>query len=297
MLDFIKLCEEFNIPHLESGHHHCHEGWIQTHCPFCTDGSYGWHLGFSIEKGNMNCWSCGSHHVYKFLSIVLQNKGVSVKQILKLYGKDRNIIPKKKAKPRPRKAKKPPPMESLSKVHRRYLKQRNFNPTKLTQEWNLDGTKGLSGEWSWRVITPIFNKSHMIIGYAGRALHPDTRPKWKFSNNKDMSEDPKKMIYGIEKIRDMVLIMEGIPDVWRMGIGSVSIMGIDWKIEQAFILKDFKYRFIMFDPEPKAQKQAQKLAAWLAPFPGETEIISGLKTDPGDLSQEEANKFMNELGF
>jgi len=83
----------------------------------------------------------------------------------------------------------------------------------------------------------------------------------------------------------------------RMGIGSVSIMGIDWKIEQAFILKDFKYRFIMFDPEPKAQKQAQKLAAWLAPFPGETEIISGLKTDPGDLSQEEANKFMKELGF
>jgi len=297
MLDFITLCKEFNIPYLESGHHHCHEGWIQTHCPFCADGTHGWHLGFGIEKGNMNCWRCGSHPIYKFLSTVLQNRGISVKQILKLYGKDRTVIPKKEAKPRRRKTKQPPNMGLFSNSHFSYLIQRRFNPPKLRREWNLKGTKGISSEWSWRIIAPIFNESELIVSYAGRSLNPKAKPKWKFSHKEEMSDDPKKMIYGIEKAQDRVLIVEGISDVWRMGVGAVALLGIDWKIEQAFILKNFSHRFIMFDPEIQAQKKAKELADWLAPFPGETEIISGLPSDPGDLDQDEANRYMKELGF
>jgi len=297
MLDFTRLCKDFNIPFLESGHHHCHEGWIQVHCPFCTDGTDGWHLGFNIEHGNMNCWRCGSHHITQFLFITLKHRGVSVGQILRLYNHDRIILPKKEQRPRRKKAKKPLHMESLSKIHRQYLKKRGFIPSKLAQEWSLSGTKGLSGSWSWRVITPIFNVSWQIVAYIGRAINPETKPKWKISHNEEMSEEPKKLLYGIQKIKDRVLIVEGPSDVWRMGPGAVAVLGINWKEEQAFILKNVSHRFIMFDPEKEAQKQAEKLAAWLAPFPGETEIISGLKTDPGDLNQDEANKIMKELGF
>ena len=298
MLDFIKFCKEFNIPYLpEGGHHHCHEGWIQTHCPFCTDGTYGWHLGFSIEHGNINCWRCGSHSIYKYLSIILKNKKITVKQALNLYSQKSIYIPKVK-KPRRRKPKKPPYMEEFfSKAHKRYLKQRRFNPTNLIKEWNLKATKGLSGKWSWRIIAPIYNSFWITVGYTGRAVHLDIKPKWKMSNNKDMSEDPKKLLYGIEKVSDRVLIVEGVGDVWRMGPGAVATLGIDWKVEQAFQLKNIPYRFIMFDSEIQAQKKAKELANWLAPFSGETEIISGLNTDPGNMSQKEANRLMKELEF
>ena len=297
MLDFIKLCKEFNIAYIESGHHHAHEGWVQVNCPFCTDGSHGWHLGFSLEKGNMNCWRCGSHPVYEFLSIALSNRKISIKQIMKQYDQAGFLPSNKKIIIRKRKAKLPPQVEPMVGIHRRYLLGRKFKPAELQDEWHLRGTKGFSKEWNWRIIAPIKNISGIITAYAGRALGEGVKPKWKFSDNKDMTENPKKMLYGIDKVKDRVLIVEGISDVWRMGIGSVGVFGIDWTIEQASILKNYTHRFIMFDPETQAQKQAKKLADWLAPFSGKTEIITGFKTDPGDFQQAEADNIMKELGF
>lgn len=299
MLDFIRLCREKNIPYITEGHHHCHEGWVQTHCPFCTDGTYGYHLGFSITGGNFNCWRCGSHSPYKYLTFIFKNQNVSIKQIYRQYSTKTASPTIKVAKVRKRKAKQPPNMlPFIPRMHMNYLNKRGFNYKKLEKEWNLGGTENLSGRWNWRIIAPIRNKDNNIVAYAGRALHPDVRPRWKFSKNENMVEDPKKMIYGIEKIpNNRVVIVEGVSDVWRLGPGSVATFGIDWKEEQAAILKNYHYRFIMFDPEPQAQKQAKKLANWLAPFPGETELLVDLKTDPGDMEQKVADKIMEELGF
>lgn len=295
MLDFVRLCREKNIPYLESGHHHCHEGWIQTHCPFCADGSWGWRLGFSLEKGNMNCWVCGSHSVYDFLKIVLKQ---NPKQILKEYFIETIYTKAKLIKPRIRKVKKPPFMEAPSKIHKEYLLSRNFEPNKIITEWELQATKGLSGNWSWRIIAPIRDKENYTVSYSGRSVSKKEKTRWKHSKKEDMSVDPKTLLYGIEKIyNDRVIIVEGIADVWRLGPGAVATLGIGWHVEQAFILKSFNYRFIMYDPEPQAQKQAKKLADWLSPFPGTTEIISDLNSDPGDLDQTEAHKIMNVLGF
>jgi len=295
MLHFTRLCQEQNIPFIESGHHHCAEGWIQVNCPFCTDGTHGWHLGFSLVKGNMNCWRCGSHSVYDFIKIKLPGK--SVKQILRQYD-DPMFIPEKKIqKPRRKKAIIPPQVEPMIGIHRNYLLKKNFNPALLQDEWNLHGTKGFSKEWSWRIIAEIKNRAGDVTGYAGRALNDSTKPRWKFSRAEEMSDDPKQMLYGIEKVQDRVLIVEGVSDVWRMGAGAVATFGINWKVEQASILRNFSHRFIMYDNEYQAQWNAKALANWLAPFPGETEIISGLKTDPGDLSQNEADKIKKELGL
>jgi hypothetical protein len=295
MIDFNRLCKERHIQFMESGHHHSHEGWIQVHCPFCTDGSHGWHLGFSIEKGNMNCWRCGSHNLKKYLSAVI--KGVSALEIIRLYTLNNHIPINKKDKTRRKKAIAPPQIEPMKTCHRKYLVHKKFNPAVVGDEWELKGTIGFSGEWNWRIIASIKNSSGEVTGYAGRALNDEMKPRWKFSRSDEMSCDPKKMIYGIEKAKDRVLIVEGISDVWRMGPGAVGLLGIDWKEEQAAILKKYEFRYIMFDPESIAQKKAQELANWLAPFPGETEIISGLKTDPGDLNQAEADNIMIELGF
>jgi hypothetical protein len=297
MLDFVKLCKDYNIPcDTEGSSHHYHEGWAQTHCPFCTDGNNGWHLGFSLTGGHLNCWRCGSHSAYDFLLAIFKSQRISIKNLFRQYS-IKSIATKIKEKERRKKVKQPPSLYPLTKKYLKKLKKKKFDLKSLINNWDLSMTKGLSGEWNWRIIVPIKDSENNIVAYTGRAIDPDKKPRWLNSKNEDMAIDPKKLIYGIEKIVNRVLIVEGPSDVWRMGPGAVGLFGIDWKVEQASILKDFYYRFIMFDPEKEAQKQAEKLAKWLAPFPGETEIITGMKTDPGDLSQVEADNIMKELGF
>lgn len=267
---------------------------MQTHCIFCTDGSHGWHLGFNLEGGGFNCWRCGGHSTNKFLYKYFKKHEVG--QILQAY--QTAGMPKVRIKrDRPSKAVMPPQLEPLRPIHRKYLLKRNFNVTAVEEEWELRSTIGFSGEWSWRIVTPVKNSLGKIVAYTGRALRDEVNPRWKMSADEEIAEDPKKLIYGIEKAKDRILIVEGISDVWRMGPGAVALMGINWKEEQAHILKDYLYRAIMFDPEKEAQRQAQDLANWLAPFKGETEIITDLSSDPGDLSQKEADHIMKELGI
>lgn len=297
MLDIIRLCREKRIPFLESGHHHAHQGWVQLHCPFCTDGNHGWHLGFSLHRGNLNCWRCGSHSAWDWLNRVLRASDRStVAQVMAEYDNGRRSLPDKL---KARKRSIQPPLNSgpMTEVHRRYLRSRGFIPEKLEREWGLMGTSHLSGEWNWRVVAPVHNGLGEIVAYTGRSIDPEVRPKYKTTDNEDMLVDPKSLVYGLHKVRDSVLVVEGPADAWRMGPGAVSLLGIDWKLEQALQLKQFKRKFIAFDPEPEAQKRAEELAEWLGLYGGEVEIIDGLGSDPGDLPQGEADKLMKELGI
>ena len=301
MINFVSLCGDYRIQYLEGGHHHCKEGWVQVHCPFCSNGHSGWHLGFNLEFGNMNCWKCGKHTIKDWLYAVLPTGGKSqVGVILSKYQVKQYKVSKKKViKVRERDVKPVIGAVDLQYKHIKYLKSRGFNSKILQEVWGLKATCHLSREWNWRILAPIRNSSGRVVAYTGRALGNEVKPRWKTTENEAMAQDPRKLIYGIEKahINRGVLIVEGPSDVWRMGPGSVGLLGIDWKVEQAAQLRQFKKRFIMFDPAKSAQKRASELAHWLAAFPGQTEIITGLSTDPGDLSQKEAYEIMNELGI
>ena len=299
MIDFVLLCREQRIPHLTEGHHHCHEGWVQTHCPFCGDGSHGWHLGFGLERGNLSCWRCGSHNSLEWLEKVLPPGARSgARRLLKQYSVEgKRYIGKKVVKIRQKNIKPVMGSEELSPAHIKYLKRRKFDPAYLVKEWGLKGTRHLSKDWNWRIITPIRDSDSRIVAYTGRTLSKETKPRWKTTDNDNMLIDPKLLIYGIDKAdkEKGVLIVEGPSDVWRMGPGAVGLLGIDWSIEQAAILRHYKNRYILFDNQPVAQKKALELANWLATFPGHTEIITGLNSDPGALPQNEADNIMKEL--
>jgi len=296
MFNFSRLASDKGIPFVESGHHHAHEGWGQTHCPFCADGTYGYHLGFNLATGYFSCWRCGGKSTWKVLRTLFPHENVN--KLLEEYSDGQRQRNKAQTKTRSRSAKKPLKMrKGLYKEHKKYLTDRNFNPEKLESEWELSSTKSLSGEWRWRIITPLKNMESEIVGYTGRAIGLLTKPKWKTSSNEELTDDPKKLIYGIEKINDRVLIVEGPSDVWRMGPGTVGLLGIDWSVEQAHILRRIPHRYIMFDSEPVAQARARQLARWLSPFPGDTEIITGIKKDPGSISDECAYNIMRDLSF
>jgi len=297
MIDIIRLCQRYRVPYLESGSPHCGVGWVQLDCPWCQD-SDDWHLGFNIDGGYFHCWKCGGHSAVSVVSALLHiNDAATVRSII---GRYQRTGTHEASAPIERHTNIDPPAGCgpLSPPHRRYLKRRRYRPGHLSRLWGIRGTRYSVPGWSWRIIIPIRNASHDIVAYQGRAIASSVEPKYRMSRNEDIVDDPHTLLYGIEKVPgDTVLIVEGVTGVWRLGPGAVATFGIDWHTQQANILRKYRRRFIMFDPEKEAQQQATKLANWMSIYPGETELIDGLSSDPGDLTDAAAQSIMADIGI
>lgn len=141
------------------------------------------------------------------------------------------------------------------------------------------------------MVFPIKNRNGDVVAYSGRSIRPREKRRYQTTEDARCLEDPRTFLYGIEKAKtSRVLIVEGPTDVWNMGPGAVGTFGISWTPEQANILKEFDHRYIAFDPGVEEKRQAQRLAEWLSMFPGTTEVIEGLPTDPGGLSRSDRKK-------
>lgn len=294
-LDVVRLAQDFRIPYLVSGHHHCHEGWVQVHCPFCAGGSSGWHLGFCIESGGCHCWRCGPLSPSKVLRALLPTE--DLRGLFTRYESrgahhavTREVVHSTQLRY-------PPNTDVLAPAHRRYLLDRNFDPDELASTWGLRGTGFEGNEWAWRIIIPILNREGVTVSYTGRAISDKKDPRYLTLENEKSLEDPRSLLYGEQYATEAILIVEGPSDVWRLGPGAVATLGSSWTEEQAARIRRYKTRFIMFDNEIPAQRLAQRLAGAVASAPGTTEIITGLRTDPGDLTATEVTDLKRELGI
>jgi DNA primase len=184
---------------------------------------------------------------------------------------------------------------AMTTHHKRYLEGRNFDPDKLGRDWGLLGT-GKKGSYRHRIIIPIYHKN-VLVSYQGRDITGDHDLRYKACPKDQEVVEHKRTIYGMDKVSgNTILILEGVADVWRMGYGAVATYGIKYTPHQLAILRQKKNRFILFDPDPQAQVQAEKLYYQLSGFPGHTELLEnddGL--DPGEMSQGEADDLMLDI--
>ncbi len=298
MFNFSKFATDHRIPAITSGHHHTGEGWMQTHCPQCTNGTQGFHLGFNIQKGYFSCWRCGP---LKLVEVIRGMVHVSVPKAWELrwqYDDGANVrVLHRQTAARTKAVPKPPGLGPLLPRHLRYLRDVRglARPRAVAAIWGLEGTDHLGGKWAWRVVAPICNKHSQVVAYVGRSIF-EVKSKYMLTENERCAEEPSGFLYGEHKVSgDTVIVVEGPGDVWNIGPGAVATLGIKWHGEQANKLRQYRKRFVMFDPEPLAQKQAHKLAEWLSMFPGETEIIDGLPSDPGNLPNEFVIKLRKEI--
>lgn len=296
MLDIVKFCKAHRIPLAGPGDKHTGPGWQNLDCPFCGDRQ-DWHLGYSLEWGNFNCWKCGPKSVRQVIGRLLKTSDLNaiIREIARFQiegGKERREKVERKPDIKP-----PPGTGPMARRHRTYLQSRGFGPEQLETDWGLLGTQHLSAEWNWRVIIPVADRTGRVVAYQGRSILADAEPKYRFTPNRDILVEPETMLYGIQKAEDAAIVVEGVTGVWRLGLGCVATFGIKWHVEQAEQLRHMKRRYILFDPEPEAQRQATKLAEWLSMFPGVTEVVSGFRTDPGDFTPELASEVKRNLGF
>jgi len=293
-IDIHKLVRDHRISVADLNDKHHRENWVNLPCPFCEGGG-GFHLGYNILRGYWNCYRCGWHNETEVIKETLKISWSEAQRIRDECGGRPILRTAQERQERPSALALPPSIGELAKSHRRYLRERGYRPRILAEEWGLMGT-GPIGGYKFRIIAPIFHQGRMV-SYLGRDITNKSTLKYKACPGEDEIINHKNILYGLDSVRGhSVIIVEGVTDVWRLGPGAVATFGQEWSMPQVRLLKEFPRRFILFDSEKQAQKEARKLAGALAGFSGSTEIITLTEaSDPGELSEDAARKLMREL--
>ncbi len=313
MIDILKLYRDFRIDHREAGHKHCRTGWVQIECPFCS-GNEGYHLGYCFDNQNkfagaFVCWRCGGHNSYKVIRQILGLDRGKTKETVRKYTKSSSFKPsiETEVKILKRGFKFPSGAVELMDHHKKYLAKRRFDPDFLEKQYGLLSTGPFSSmkvgkgrdrkELSYknRIIIPI-NWGGKTVSFQGRDVTNKHKLKYMACPEERELVNLKTILYG-ESNRKRCVLVEGVTDVWRLGFGALSTFGIKYRLSQVKCLCKFEQVFILFDPEPQARKQAEKIQAALRFRGVNADVLTGFDCDPGDMKDEDAKKLMKELGL
>lgn len=295
-----ELYNDYNLPIAEEGDRHYQPGWVNTPCPFCT-GNPGNHLGYNKDKNYFYCWRCGFKKKLETISKLLLVPMKEAKKIIRQYsGREEKYKTKNTNKLiniHPLHF--PTNTIDLKPGHKKYLKNRGFNPEQLQEKWNIKGTDIVSRlddiDYSRRILIPI-HWDKKLISFQTRDITGKHVKKYMNCPKKRQKINQKTILYGKqEKWTDVGICVEGVFDVWRFGINSFATFGIDWKREQMLeIVKQFKQVYICYDIGFVARQRAKTLAGELN-FRGVWSKIIPLEDDPGSMSQEQADEFIEKL--
>lgn len=304
-MNLTKVLDHLHITYQTEGHKHCRPGWANTACPFCT-GNPGLHLGLHISQPRAYCWRCGGHPLYKTLSKL---SGMPANEVMAICRQYVGVAPSPRADHlitvRRKAFKFPQGAAALQISHKKYLRGRGFIARQLEKEWGLLGTGPLGKldliDYRYRIIAPIIWEGK-VVSFQARDITGKAEAKYKACSKDREQIHHQHILYCHPEIDWSlpIIVVEGITDVWRMGRQAVGVFGIDFLSQQVRALSKKKKQggddrvVILFDKDPQAIKQGEKLTAELS-FRGmdcRQEIIVG---DPGDMNQEQADMLVKDL--
>lgn len=298
-MDVIKLYDNFRVPYQTEGHKHCREGWVNTPCPFCK-GSPGLHLGTTLNGQIWYCWRCGWKPVKKAVAGVLGVTEQRAAELIRQYGG----IPKRQPKETKRKVRKkshllPPGTTMMQTQHKKYLKKRGFDPHRIYRLWGVMGTGPSSKldktNYKHRILAPIY-WNNQRVSFQTRDITGRHPVKYLACPEERELIHHKHILYGRpDKWGDIGICVEGITDVWRLGPIAFATFGIEYTRRQVRqMAKNFSKIVVLFDSEPQAQSQADKLISELL-LRGVEAWKETIATDPADLTNKEAKKLKNSI--
>ena len=275
------LLDEHGIPYRQVGEsHHVTEGFLGIDCPFCSRDSGKFKLGYSLNGGFFTCWSCGYHRTIDVLS---ELTGKPSRECYELIGKiDRDYARREKIQG---KLQLPSGVGTLLPIHKNYLIGRGFNPKTLVKLWSLMGI-GLNYHLSWRILIPIHYHGQMV-SWTTRSVGKDEKRYINASSEQEQMH-AKDLLYGEDYCRHGVVVVEGPADTWRMGPGSVAVLGTSIGNSQVEKILKYPVRAVCFDREVEAQQRALALCSKLEASPGKTtNIVLETGKDPAEADQKE----------
>lgn len=296
MVAFQRMFDTLKIPHRKV------KGWANVNCPYCKNPpDEHFNGGFSEFGHAYNCWRCGKHYWLEALSLILHMSPSQAKRVAEGYS-TASAVEKKESTGKDLIL---PGFDDLNAFETEYLKQRGYNIPYLQKKYGIKGG-GVLGEWSYRIIIPIFFEGR-LISWTGRSildrktLDEEKIPRYKNLSVEKSAMNPKDILFNIDNCRgDSVVLVEGPFDVLRMGDGFVCSLGTSFTTRQIMLLKErFKEVMVAFDNEPSAQDKAKKLAVELDMVGVNSYVVNICadynKNDPGELTANEAKEIRKVL--
>lgn len=310
-MKILDLYRDYSIPHATEGHKHCRPGWVQTPCPFCT-GNPGMHLGYNLDENHFYCWRCGHHFPDRTIAKLLHIRESDARDLIKKYG-GINKRPKAtdaKVKINLHPFKFPEPIGELTERHKKYLIKRNFDPDAMTLQWGLKATGAyafLTDEnkkvinYKHRIIAPVYWDGK-IVTFQGRDITDHHMLKYMACPKSRETIHHKHILYGKQEYWTTTgIIVEGITDVWRLGVRACATFGIEYTPQQLRLMaKSFKRAAVIFDgrkgdsEELQAELKAKSLISELR-FRGVDAFRVNITGDPGDMPQKEADYLIKQF--
>jgi hypothetical protein len=305
------LYSDYGINYAGKGERHFKNGWLNCACPYCSSGGDGNHLGFHLQAQYFFCWKCGKHQI---TDTIMKLVGVSRYQAESLVRDYRIHITKKSSLQTRNDAGDsriglvpfafPTNIRKLQKVHRKYLEKRNFDPDELVEKWFIRGTSPnsfLKGDdftiaYKYRILIPFYWNDE-VVSYQCRDFTEKQDPKYMACPMSHEKVHHKHILYGNqEEWTDVGILTEGVFDVWRLGGRAAATLGIQYTDEQLIVMKQaFKRVHVLFDPGSREKREAVKTVARLRAIGVEAYSHLDLPSDPGDMSQTEADYLMKQL--
>lgn len=306
MIDWKQLFTDLNVPCWDSGKNVA-PGNINIQCPFCDDHSN--HLGFSIEKGNCQCWRCQGGSPVRAVSLAARIPQETARELIRKYshGFSHTNVAKQTAVSNVKSI--TIPGSPIIEPHRKYLRGRGFVPEELEFYHGILGTTDV-GYWQgidfrYRIIIPVYDVWGNLCTFQGRDYTGLQELRYKCCPVEKAVTHHKHLLYGAELARNRrrIVVVEGVFDQWRLGPGAVATFGTSLTREQVNLLTMWEEVFFLFDPEPEAQEHARSYAKDIASCGRYVEVCAaefgldakGNPRDPGDLTPDEARSVMKEL--
>lgn len=298
-MNIIQLYKDFNVPFATEGHKHCREGWVNTTCPFCT-GNPGMHLGYNMADNYYVCWRCGWKATHKALALLIHVSEKEAKEIARKYGGKSHVKSTVTVKVGQKKFRLPPSTAPMNDRHKRYLTKRKFDPEVIEKIWDVQGTGPISLmdgiSFSHRLVIPIYWENR-IVSFQTRDITAKHSLRYITCPEQREIVKHKHIFYQAipTKDYDACICVEGVTDAWRFGYGAIATFGIKYtKYQVREISKRFKKVFVVFDDDPQAIKQSEKLTAELI-LRGVDAYSIKIQGDPGDMAQTDADALKKEL--
>lgn len=280
-MKFVELLQEHGIRYWKGGeHHHVTTDFIGLDCLRCSPGSGKARLGYCLNGGFATCWTCGPVPMYEIVADITGLKGGKVVDLINNLDHARVGVVEHRGK-----LELPDELGELRTAHKRYLRDRGFDPHELKRLWGLKGIAN-AAELAWRVFIPIVSQG-TTVSWTTRAIGSTVSARYVNAKPSQERRRAKDLLYGLDYVRHGVIVHEGPTDVWKTGPGAVATMGVVVTPAQSILIARHPKRVIVFDSSADAQRRAKRLCDTLSVFDGETIRVELDADDPGSASEKE----------
>lgn len=275
-----ELLNQYDVPFKEHGEHeHATAGWLSVDCPACSPRMNRFRLGINLSYLYCSCWSCGPKRLF---DVLVEITGAGRKGIGEVIGKLDRVSIQRRWEHRGR-LKLPGGVGPLLPAHLKYLRRRYFNPDELSRVWGVQGI-GKDARHPWRLFIPIHFHGE-VVSWTTRSLS-DNHGRRYWSASPDQEAIPhKRCLYGWDYVKHAAIIVEGPTDVWRIGPGAMCTFGTSFTPSQLTLMSQLVRAVVVYDNEPAAQRQAERIANTLAPVVSEVFVVTLPEADPGSASE------------